>query len=267
MLDHIDKMRQLFITQVPGIASPLQVRFQPPDDDWRTYVSTLGKVALNIYLVELKENWQLRSCGVTRKINQGVAIDTPLPRYIDVTYLITAWGPANAGPAIKPTTVEHELLRGVIVALANADPLHPIRIFFPQPLPIRSPALTADAELPTVFLPQEGFGKHAEFWGTIPGANHPWRPAVLLIVTLPVTAADCSGTARNHAHHGIQNIDKHWRGRNVGRDRCHRVRCTSASAGRSAGRVGIADAGGAQLSVTTTDRPGAVSGAGQEKLR
>jgi hypothetical protein len=43
MLDYIDNMlRQRFITTVPGITSPLQVRFQPPDEDWRTYVSTLG---------------------------------------------------------------------------------------------------------------------------------------------------------------------------------------------------------------------------------
>ena len=188
MLDYIDNMlRQLFITQVPTITSPLQVRFQPPDDDWRTYVSTLGQVALNIYMVELKENRDMRMSGRTQDVNQGFVTETPLPRYVDVHYLITAWDPATPQPAVEPTIVEHELLWGVTSALMDADPLDPRKIYFPLPLPIGFPQLIQDAELPTTILPQEGFGKHAEFWGTMPGKSHPWRPAVLLILTLPMT--------------------------------------------------------------------------------
>lgn len=188
MLDFIDHMlRQLFITNVTGITSPLQVRFQPPDDDWRTYVSTLGQVALNIYMVELRENRQMRSCGRTRDVNLGFITETPLPRYVDVQYLITAWDLARPQPAVEPTIVEHELLWGVTSALMNADPLTPSKVYFPLPLPIGFPALIENSEIPTTILPQEGFGKHAEFWGTMPGHNHPWRPSVNLILTLPVT--------------------------------------------------------------------------------
>jgi hypothetical protein len=188
MLDHVDHMlRQLLITQVPAITSPLQVRFQPPDDDWRTYVSTLGQSALNVYLIELKENRMLRSCGRISEVNLGIVSEKPLPRWVDVHYFITAWDPATAGPVVEPTIVEHELLWGVTAALMAADPLTPSAIYAPQPLPIGFPALIENAELPTTILPPEGFGKHAEFWGTMPGQNHPWRPAVLLIVSLPVT--------------------------------------------------------------------------------
>src|SRR4051812_46025285 len=110
MLNDIDMMlRQLFLTKVPGITSPLQVRFQAPDDDWRTYVSTLGQLALNIYMIELRENRELRSCGRTREFNQGVVTEKPLPRYVDASYLITAWDPAVPSPAVEPTIVEHEL--------------------------------------------------------------------------------------------------------------------------------------------------------------
>jgi hypothetical protein len=189
MLDYIDNMlRQLFITQVPLITSPLQVRFQPPDDAWRTEVSTLGKPALNVYMIELKENREVHSCGRTRVTNGGVVSETPLPRYVDVHYLITAWdysGPPS--PGVEPTVVEHELLWGVIAALMDADPLTPQKIYAPSQLPGGFPALIADAEIPTVTIPHDGFGKHAEFWGTMPGHNHPWRPAVVLILTLPVT--------------------------------------------------------------------------------
>jgi hypothetical protein len=188
MLDSIDNMlRQLFITQVPAITSPLQVRFEPPDDDWRTYVSTLGKVALNVYMIELKENREMRSCGRTLEVSEGVISEKPLPRYVDVHYFITAWDPAKPLPAVEPTIVEHELLWGVTAALMDADPLTPRKVFFPLPLPVGFPELIADAEIPTTVLPHEGFGKHAEFWGTMTGQNHPWRPAVLLILTLPVT--------------------------------------------------------------------------------
>lgn len=191
MLDYIDNMlRQLFITKVPGITSPLQVRFQPPDDDWRTYVSTLGELALNVYMIELKENRELRMSGRSRTVNSpvigvGSITETPLPRFVDVHYFITAWDPATASPGVEPTVVEHELLWGVTAALMDADPLTPNQIY--TTLPLGFPALIEAAEIPTTILPPDGFAKHAEFWGTMPGNFHPWRPAVVLILTLPVT--------------------------------------------------------------------------------
>jgi len=190
MLDYIDNMlRQLFITQVPGITSPFQVRFQPPDDDWRTYISGLGQgeLALNVYVIELKENREMHSCGRTRQANNGTITETPPPRYVDVHYFITAWENAKPSQAVEPTIAEHKLLWGVTSALMHSDPLTPTKIYSPAPLPSGFPALIQDAELPTTILPHEGFGKHAEFWGTMPGNSHPWRPAVLLIVTLPMT--------------------------------------------------------------------------------
>jgi 5-hydroxyisourate hydrolase-like protein (transthyretin family) len=187
MLDYIDNMvRQLLITQVPGITDAMQVRFQPPDDDWRTYVSTLGKSALNVYLIELKENRVLRSCGRIRTVSGGIITEKQLPRWIDVHYFITAWDPATGHPAVEPTIAEHELLWDTSAALMDAGALIPTAIYAPDPLPAGFPALIGDAELPTTVLPADGFAKHAEFWGTMPGQNHPWRPAVLLILSIPV---------------------------------------------------------------------------------
>lgn len=70
-------------------------------------------VALNVYMVEMRENRQMRSCGRIREINLGLVTEKPLPRYVDCQYLITAWDPAPATPAVEPTIVEHELLWGV----------------------------------------------------------------------------------------------------------------------------------------------------------
>ena len=79
MLDYVDNLlRQLFITRVPTITTTAQVGFQPPDDDWRKQVTALNHVALNVYMVELKENRQLRSVGRTQAESQGVITETPL---------------------------------------------------------------------------------------------------------------------------------------------------------------------------------------------
>lgn len=258
MLDYIDNMlRQLFITRVPGITSPLQVRFQPPDDDWRGYVSTMAQVALNVYMVELKENRELRMAGRTRDVDQGFVTETPLPRYVDVLYIITAWDPAKPQPGVEPTIVEHELLWGVTAALMDADPLDPRQIYFPQPLPIGFPELIQDAELPTTILPREGFGKHAEFWGTMPGNNHPWRPEVLLIVSLPMTlppiatAPMVTTRITEYRTTGLGGFEM-WAeigGTVTDATVAPPVEVTGAW-------VGIFDLSGAQLAATTTDSQG-----------
>ena len=50
---------------------------------------------------------------------------------------------------------------------------------------LRNLEIIGEAELPTSILPVEGFPKLPEFWGTM-GVNHRWKPAVYLVVTLPV---------------------------------------------------------------------------------
>ena len=52
------------MVQIDQITDEAQVRFQPPDEDWRTYVSNLQRNALNVYLVGLRENCKLRFLGL-----------------------------------------------------------------------------------------------------------------------------------------------------------------------------------------------------------
>jgi hypothetical protein len=180
-------MRQLFTTRVPGIVTDPQVQFQPPDQDWRKEVINLNDLALNVYLIEMKENRRLRTNERVRDVQAGVATDQPAPRRVDCHYLITAWSPVTPSLMVEPTVDEHKLLYAATNALMDNDPLEPRKVYFPAPLPLGFPASIADAQLPVVVLPQEGFPKYAEFWGTMQGAaNHPWKPAVYLIVTLPV---------------------------------------------------------------------------------
>src|SRR5919205_4122671 len=108
MLDHVDRMlQQLFLTHVPGLTIADQIGFQPPDQDWRAALVTLNNLALNVYLIELRENRRLRSNERTPEYNGGLVTQTPAPRRIDCHYLITAW--SGAVPQLHPTVEEHRL--------------------------------------------------------------------------------------------------------------------------------------------------------------
>lgn len=191
MIDHLENiLRHLFISQIDEIVDEAQVRFQPPDDEWRTYVSNLAVEgtpvnALNVYLVDFRENRKLRSNERVSSIDNGIVTEEPAPRRIDCHYLISAWSPAANTQALEPTLDEHALIYKVIGVLMNNEPLIPRKVYSPNPLPASVPEALADAELPTVVLPAEGFPKHAEFWGTM-GNNRRWKPAVYIVVTLPV---------------------------------------------------------------------------------
>ena len=191
MLTQLDTLlRHLFMTQVGGITTEDQVRFQPPDQMWRTYVNGLGaRNALNIYLFDLRENRKLRSNERVRSTDSGVAFDTPAAPRVDCHYLITAWSPMTVTPLLEPVLDEHSLLYSVTTALMAEAPLNPTRRYAAGSADLLAwPEGWRDTDLPTVILPIEAFPKYAEFWGTM-GQTHPWKPAIYLVVTLPVVLA------------------------------------------------------------------------------
>jgi hypothetical protein len=199
MIDQLDiLLRKLITSTVPGFGSDDQVRFQPPDDDWRTYVKTLSvgghpANALNVYLVDLRENRKLHTSERMRTIVNGDVSETPAPRRLDCHYLISAWSPADVTPAIEPTLDEHAALYLVARTFTRNDPLVATAIYAPGPVPVTFPPDFATAELPIVVAPPEGFIKLAEFWGTM-GEHHRWKPVVYLIVTIPIlTTPDLVG--------------------------------------------------------------------------
>lgn len=185
MIEYIDRMlRHLLISRVDQLTDA-QVRFEPPDENWRTFVSNLQHLALNVYLVELEENRQLRTNERSLSNVTGLVVSELAPRRIDLHYLITAWSPATPNQAIEPTVDEHALLYRAAAALLAAEPLKPTEIYEPGSLPADLPALLLDTALPTRVLPADGFPKYGEFCGTM-GGRQPWRPAVHLTVTVPV---------------------------------------------------------------------------------
>jgi hypothetical protein len=186
VIDHLDNLlRHLFLTQISELSTEAQVRFQPPDDEWRSEVVNLQDPALNVYLTDLRENRRWRSNERVRMdMANGQVVQQPAPARVDCHYLISAWSPAQ--PNLEPTVDEHALLYRATAVLMNHAPLNPARIYGPSsPVLPTVPGVIRDVDLPTQILPVEGFAKLPEFWGTM-GANHRWKPAVYLIVTLPV---------------------------------------------------------------------------------
>jgi hypothetical protein len=183
-------IRDLFLTTVAQLTSDTQIGFEPPDDTWRSLVATLSvngnpANALNVYLIDVVENRKLRSNERVRTVEDGIAIDQPAPARADCHYLISAWSPATATPATSPTLDEHALLYEAFAALEQNEPLNPSRVYPPGSVALALvPELIREADLPTK-IDHEGFAKLAEFWGTM-GPNHRWKPAIHLVVTLPI---------------------------------------------------------------------------------
>jgi len=214
MIDHLDTLLfRLLRWQVAELSGNGQVRFQPPDQDWRNLVPNItdetGNPAnsLNVYLVDLRENRGLRTNERERTYVGADVYETPPPRRVDCHYLISAWSPVTLGPNIDPTPDEHALLAEAAHVLGRRDALDPREICEatrPPNLPaIPVPAPFVGETLPLTLLPVEGFPKYAEFWGTM-GDNHRWKPCVYVVVTVslretPVRAGAIVTTAITNA--------------------------------------------------------------------
>jgi hypothetical protein len=184
VLDSLFKSQvTLLKSGTPSKVLDSQVGFQPPDDEWSNNLSGTG-CALNVYLLDLRENRKLRSNERNREIQNGVVVEELAPIRVDCHYLISAWSPATS--AADKVAAEHPLLSETLAVLINNQPLVPRKVFGPNsPSPAKFPPELLDIELPMTILPSEGFPKLAEFWGTM-GHKHPWKPVIYLIVTIPI---------------------------------------------------------------------------------
>ena len=192
MIADVDRsLRQLLLDEIDELTSELQIGFQPPDDAWRGHVATLTDGlgapanAVNLYLVDIRENTKLRSNQRVRRRNEdGFVEEQPAPRRLDCHYLVTTWSRAAVTPPIEPTLDEHALLHEVAAILLRREALIPFEIFGGSLPPGFSPDL-ADAALPMAIASESGFSSYGEFWGTM-GTDHRWKPSIYLIVTVPM---------------------------------------------------------------------------------
>jgi Pvc16 N-terminal domain/Carboxypeptidase regulatory-like domain len=195
-----DTLYRLFVSRLTtlGSAPPTadQIRLQPPDSVWRQHVTNnLGTLnGLNVYLADVRENRALRTNETERSYDATgrFVLESASPTRVDCHYLITAWSTATDDPtdanraSSSKTGEEHAILSEVASVLLEEQPLVPAEVFGGSPPAGFAPAF-AEAELPTRVLPVDGFPKYGEFWSSL-DEPHPWKPAVYLVVTIPIAA-------------------------------------------------------------------------------
>lgn len=170
-------LRALFTEQMtslgaggPGGVTPEQLGFGPPDADWARDITPLApKMALNVYLVELRENRALRSNERMTSVEAGRATRRQVPARVDWHYLISAWSASS--DRRTASRAEHAVLSEALSVLVQAQVL-----------------TTAEGELPIEVAPPGGFPDLADFWASM-GDGHRWRPVIPLIVTTAVVRA------------------------------------------------------------------------------
>ncbi len=187
LLDHL--LRDLFLARVPQITAQAQVRFQPPDQALRAFVTALNDEVISVYLAEVRENRELRSNAADRADQLGEVWEQRAPERLDCHYLISAFSPAQAAPmGPEPTEVEHELLYDVAAALLLEQPLNPSRLYASTSPEYAAWGNQVGEDLPTRVAPESGFDKLGEFWSSM-GQAERWRPPIHAVVTVPVLMA------------------------------------------------------------------------------
>jgi len=186
LMDGISGLREVIGDETFTSVESSQVGFGPPDNQWRSDVQDLQRNALNVYLVDLRENRKLRSNERVRSVENGVVYEDPAPVRMDCHYLVTAWSPTEQiAPQVEPVLDEHALLYEAAAVLIKNTPLNPSRVYPAGSRALKNWEPFSDIDLPTVIAPVEGFPKLAEFWGAM-GTGHSWKPVLYLIVTVPV---------------------------------------------------------------------------------
>ena len=142
--------------------------------------------ALNLYLVDLRENRKLRSNESVRSVENGIVSEEPAPARLDCHYLISAWSPAEVSPAVEPALDEHALLYQAAAALLRHAPFNPGRVYPADSLPLNAWPDRLSERRPA----GDGVaGRRIQQTGGILERHGPGRdlaPALYLIVTLPI---------------------------------------------------------------------------------
>ena len=186
MIDYLDDLlRQLLSTRVPVLGAN-QISFSAPDRDWRNTVMGGLATVLDVYLVELYENRDLRSNDRYWQGTGNGQQEVRVPARLDCRYLISAWSPATVTPMVEPAVDEGVLLHEVTTVLMDSVPLDAAAIYGSTPLPVGFPEDMLNPPLPAVVAPLPPFEKLGDFWMRM---DTIWKPVVDLVVTLPVVHA------------------------------------------------------------------------------
>ncbi len=156
---------------LPKLAAPVDISFDPPDDEFPA--PSVKLPAVDLFLYDVRENLELRSneWSVQRQSN-GTAQKTPPAVRVDCSYLITAW-PSKKAHGL--TQDEHRLLGEVMMVLLRYSKL-------PAEL-LQGSLNQQNLPLPTTVLQPGHLQSLGEFWQALGGKP---KAALNYTITLAV---------------------------------------------------------------------------------
>ncbi|MCP4514517.1 MAG: DUF4255 domain-containing protein [Delftia sp.] len=113
MLNDLDKTLETLLKSElpPELVEQVQISFATPDAQFPPAGVTLP--AIDLFLYDVRENWELRSSEWQVERRNGQVVRQPPPARVDCSYLITAW----SGDADNPAEQEHYFLGEVMQVL------------------------------------------------------------------------------------------------------------------------------------------------------
>jgi hypothetical protein len=113
VIDDLDKTLEALLKQElpPDLVGQVSISFESPDAQ-----AVQDANAINLFLYDVRENWELRSNEWQVERRNGIATQTPPPARVDCSYLITAWSKLPENQQGKAGQ-EHYFLGQVMQAL------------------------------------------------------------------------------------------------------------------------------------------------------
>lgn len=172
-----DTLKELLVRKVPIDLATIDIKFEMPDKDWESKLST--KPTINLYLYDIRENHELRSNERFLARNSTTGTETAAPIRIDFAYLITTW--------TKEIADEHRLLGRVLKTLLQYPTLPTdvlkgemaTQTMAGQPLPLRSWVAQPD-KTPNAW----------DFWGAIDGRIKASLSYMITVAVQPFTPVE-----------------------------------------------------------------------------
>jgi len=170
VIHEIDEALRSLVREKALPGSSVDVSFEAPTKDW---AARRNAPTVNVYLYDIREDLRRRSRGLVNEYDERrrVVARTAPPRYIKLSYLLTAW-------TQRPED-EHRLLSALLLGFIKLDAV-------PRELLTGS---VADLGMPvpmTTALPPPEDRAFADVWTAMGGEL---KPSLDVVVSTPLAAA------------------------------------------------------------------------------
>ncbi|MBB5959303.1 hypothetical protein FHS29_005923 [Saccharothrix tamanrassetensis] len=168
MIHEVDEALRRLVRDDALRGTDVEVAFDAPTKDW---AARRNAPTVNVYLYDIREDMRRRQRGLLNDYESGQVVSRRLPpRYIKLSYLVTAW--------TQRSEDEHRLLSELLVGFLRHEAV---------PTTLLTGTLAA-LELPvpmTVALPPPEDRAFADVWTALGGEL---KPSLDVVVSSPVDA-------------------------------------------------------------------------------